>query len=106
MTNCQEDSYLLALSKNRFFVREGVFLFFTSSKPPYYYTPKGENLEEKYMLKTKIIEGDRRTFVKELERAEEEGWNPNMNSKNTTIVFRGQGQYPHHSIICQRWEAE
>jgi hypothetical protein len=58
------------------------------------------------MLKTKIIEGNRRTFVRELERAESEGWSPNMQSKNTTIVFRGQGQYAHHSVICQRWELD
>ncbi|CEA12791.1 hypothetical protein [Methanobacterium formicicum] len=55
------------------------------------------------MLKTKIIEGDRNTFVRELERAESEGWAPNMRSKNTTMILRGQGHYAHHSIICQRW---
>lgn len=58
------------------------------------------------MLKTKIIEGARNTFTRELERAEEEGWAPDMRSKNTTIVFQGQGFYAHHSVICQRWEVE
>lgn len=55
------------------------------------------------MLKTKIIEGNRNTFVRELERAEEEGWAPNMQSKRTTMALGKQGQYPHHSIICQMW---
>lgn len=56
------------------------------------------------MLKTKIIEGNRTTFVRELERAEKEGWAPDMRSKRTT-QFKGQeGHYAHHSVVCQRWE--
>lgn len=55
------------------------------------------------MLKSKIIEGNRTTFVRELERAEEEGWAPNMQSKRTTMALGKQGQYAHHSIICQMW---
>jgi hypothetical protein len=54
------------------------------------------------MMKTKIIEGDRNTFVKELEKAENEGWMPRMRSKNT--IFNKGMKYAHHSIVCQRWE--
>jgi stage III sporulation protein SpoIIIAA len=55
------------------------------------------------MLKTKIIEGDRNTFVRELERAEADGWAPNMQSKRVVMVKTENGQFAHHSLICQRW---
>jgi SRSO17 transposase len=58
------------------------------------------------MLKTKIIEGNRTTFVNELERAESEGWAPDMRSKRVVMVQTENGQFAHHSVVCQRWEVD
>lgn len=55
------------------------------------------------MLRSKIIEGNKDTFTRELERAEKEGWAPNMQSKRVIMVQTGNGQYAHHSLICQMW---
>lgn len=55
------------------------------------------------MLKSKIIEGNKDTFARELERAEAEGWAPNMQSKRVVMVKTEKGQFAHHSLICQRW---